>query len=242
MNLKNKKTVLNDDAAIYKHNENVGEKEKWQNMSKGQRWDYFKDYYLAKIVIIFIVLAVVGSIIHTMLTPKPDRVLSVAIINDYQYQQTYEKLQEDMNRVLDIDEETQQTVFDTGYAFGVGDYQSWQKFTMYNAVGDLDVVIMPQSIFVECAQGGCFSPVTELLPSDLYMSLSDYLLEEKLLDEDGNLIPDSETVLGISLETLSIYEGQERSEPMILAISAAPKNVENIAKFLRCLFFPEAMK
>ena len=30
MNLKNKKTVLDDDAALYSHREDVSEKEKWQ--------------------------------------------------------------------------------------------------------------------------------------------------------------------------------------------------------------------
>ena len=34
MNLKNKKTVLTDDAALYSHKEDVSEKEKWQSMSK----------------------------------------------------------------------------------------------------------------------------------------------------------------------------------------------------------------
>ena len=242
MNLKNKKTVLNDDAAIYKHVDNVSEKEKWKNMSSEQRWAYFRDYYFAKIIVTIIVVAVVGSILHTMLRPRLEMVLSVAIINDGFYQQTYEELQKDMEELLAIDEETQQTMFDTGYSFGNGDYQSWQKFTMYNAVGDLDAAIMPLSVFEECAQGGCFSPVAKLLPTDLYMDLSEYLLETKQQDEDGNLIPDSETVYGISLASVSLYEGQQRSEPMVLAISAAPDNVENIAKLLRFLFFQEEMK
>lgn len=239
MNLKNKKTVLTDEAAIYSHDENVSEKEKWQNLSKRQRWEYFRDYYLAKIVVTVIVLAVIGSILHTMLTPKPEVVLAVAVINDSLYQQTYDDLQEKMNEVLAVDEETQKLFFDTGYSIGSGDYQSWQKFTMYNAVGDLDVTILPVSIFEECAQGGFFSPVADLLPTDLYAALSEDMLETKLRDEDGNLIPDSETVFGISLEHIAIYEGQQRSEPMVLAINAAPSNVENILKFLRVLFGDE---
>lgn len=239
MNLKNKKTVLSDDAAIYKHSEEISEKEKWQGMSKQERWQYFKDYYLAKIVVTILVLAVIGSILHTMLTPKPEVVFSVAIINDSLYQQTYEKMQEDFNSLLALDAETQQTLFDTGYGFGNGDYQSWQKFSMYNAVGDLDVSIMPLSVFEEYAPGNFFSPVTELLPTDLYMALSEYMLETKRKDDDGNLIPDSETVYGISLESIRLYEGQQRTEPMVLTINAAPSNKENIEKFLRYLFFTE---
>lgn len=239
MNLKNKKTVLSDEAAIYKHDDNVSEKEKWQNLSNAQRWEYFRDYYLAKIVVTLIIIAVVGSILHTMLTPKPEMVLAVAVINDSMYQQTYDELQKKVNEVLAVDEETQKTMFDTGYYIGGGDYQSWQKFTMYNAVGDLDVTILPLSIFEECAQGGFFSPVAELLPTDLYMALSEYMLETQLRDEDGNLIPHSETVLGISMDKAVIFKGQQRAEPMVLAINAAPANVENIEKFLRVVFFEE---
>lgn len=241
MNLKNKKTVLNDEAALYSHREDVSEQEKWQNMTKKERWQYFKDYYLAKIVVTVIVLAVIGSILHTMLSPKPEVVLSVAVINDSPYYQTYENVQKEFDALLELDPETQKTLFDTGYSFE-NDYQSFQKFAMYNAVGDLDVTIMPLSVFETYAPQGFFSSVAELLPTDLYMSLSEYLLESKLKDNDGNLIPDSETVFGIKMDAVKIYEGQERLEPMVLAINAAPENVETIERFLRFLFFPDDVK
>lgn len=241
MNLKNKKTVLNDEAALYKHREDVSEKEKWENMSNKERWQYFADYYLARIVVTILVVAVIVSILHTMLTPKPEIVLSVAVINDSMYYQTYEEIQKEFDALLALDSKTQETLFDTGYSFD-NDYQAFQKFAMYNAVGDLDVTIMPLSVFETYAPQSFFSSVAELLPTDLYMSLSEYMLETKLKDEDGNLIPDSETVLGISLDTSWIYEGQQHSEPMVLAINAAPENKENIEKFLRFLFFPDDVK
>ena len=241
MNLKNKKTVLNDEAALYSHREDVSEKEKWQNLTGRERWQYFKDYYLAKIVVTILVLAVIGSILHTMLTPKPEVVLSVAVINDSMYYQTYEEVQKEFDALLALDTETQKTLFDTGYSFE-NDYQAFQKFAIYNAVGDLDVTIMPLSVFETYAPQSFFSSVAELLPTDLYMSLSEYLLETKLRDDDGTMIPDSETVFGIRLESAWIYEGQERSEPMVLAINAAPDNIGNIERFLRFLFFKDDVK
>ena len=50
MNLKNKKTTLGDDAALYSHREDVSEKEKWESMNSKERLRYFADYYLGKIV------------------------------------------------------------------------------------------------------------------------------------------------------------------------------------------------
>ena len=242
MNLKNKKTVLNDDAALYSHKEDVSEKEKWAAMSKKERWQYFADYYLGKIVVIIIVVAVVGSILHTMLTPKPEVVLSVAVVEDAVNQALYENLQVKFNEAIALDEETQQTVFDTAYNFSNGDYQSWQKFSMYNMVGDLDITLMSRSLFEEYAPGGYFSPVALHLSSGLYASLSEYLLETMQQDEEGNLIPDSETIYGIELSSTWLYDGLQKEEPMVLVINAAPENVENIERFLTLLFFPDDVK
>lgn len=242
MNLKNKKTVLNDDAALYSHKEDVSEKEKWANLSKKERWQYFVDYYLGKIVVTLIVVAVVGSILHTMLTPKPEVVLSVAVVNDSANQLLYDELQTKFNEVIELDAEKQQTVFDTGYSFNSYDYQSWQKFSMYNMVGDLDVSIMPQSYFEEYAPGDYFSPIAVHLSSGLYSALSEYFMETMQQDEDGNLIPGSEMVYGINLSSTWLYENQQREEDMILVINAAPENVSNIEKFLYLLFFPDDVK
>lgn len=242
MNLKNKKTVLNDDAALYSHKEDVSEKEKWQALSKKERWQYFADYYLGKIAAVVLILAVVGSILHTILTPKPEVVLSVAVVEDAANQLIYDDLQAQFNTMIALDEETQQTVFDTGYNFSNGDYQSWQKFSMYNMVGDLDVSIMPRSIFEEYAPGDFFSPVAAHLSSGIYGALSEYLLETKRQDDKGNLIPDSETVYGIDLSSTWLYASQQREEPMVLVINAAPKNVENIEKILTLLFFLDDVK
>jgi len=87
MNIKNKKTALSDDAALYSHKEDVSEQEKWASMTGKERWRYFADYYLGKIVVTVIILAVVGSILYTILTPKPEVVLSVAVVEDAVKQQ-----------------------------------------------------------------------------------------------------------------------------------------------------------
>lgn len=242
MNLKNKKTVLNDEAAIYHHSENVSEKEKWKNMNGKKRWEYFKEYYLMKLVIIVICVGLAGSLLHTMLTPKPEVVLSVAIINGAMYYDTCEAVQLEFDELLALDAEKQETLFDMGYDLTAGSYETMQKFSMYNAVGELDITLMPQSVFESYAPAGFFSPVTEYLPADLYGELSEFLVESQRNDEDGNLVPGSETVYGIRIDSTWPYEGQNREEPVILSINLAPSNLENVERFLRFLFFPEEVK
>ena len=239
MNLKNKKTVLGDDAALYSHKENVSEKEKWTSMKGKKRWQYFVDYYLWKIVAAVAAVAIVGSILYTMLRPKPEVVLSAAVVEDGVNVQVYEQIQEKFHQVIGLDEKTQETVFDTTYNFSNGDYQAWQKFSMYNMVGDLDITFLPKSLFEQYAPGGYFSPVAEHLSGSLYASLSDYLLETMQEDEEGNLLPGSETVYGIDLSDTWPFAGLQREEAMVLVINRAPENAENIEVLLTLLFFPD---
>lgn len=239
MNLKNKKTVLSDDAALYSHKEDVSEKEKWAAMKGKERWQYFADYYLWKIVVTVAVVAIVGSILYTMLSPKPEVVLSAAVVEDGANVLVYEQIQEKFQKAIGLNEETQQTVFDTTYNFSNGDYQAWQKFSMYNMVGDLDVTFLSKSLFEQYAPGGYFSPVAVHLSSGLYASLSDCLLETMQEDEEGNLIPGSETVYGIDLSGTWPYASLQREEPMVLVINRAPENAENIEVLLSVLFFPD---
>jgi hypothetical protein len=136
--------------------------------------------------------------------------LAVAVVNDAANQPVYDELQKKFEEYISLNPEEQQTVFDTGYTFNNYDYQSWQKFSMYNMVGDLDVSILPMTYFEEYAPGEYFSPVAMHLSSSLYGALSEYLLETQKTDDKGNLIPGSETVYGIDLSSTWLYQNLQK--------------------------------
>ena len=242
MNLKNKKTVLGDNAALYNNREGISEKEKWAAMNKKERLRYFVDYYLGKIVAIVAVVAVLIAFVVTMLRPVPERIFSLAVVEDAGNQALYDELQTKLEEVLEMDAENEEIIFDTSHLLSNGDYQSWQKYFLYNTVGDIDVSIMPKYVFEEYAPGNYFSLVSERLSSDLYVALEPYFVESLRRDEDGVIIPNSETIYGIDISSTWLYENVELQEPMILVINMAPKNVENIEKFLTFLFFPDDAK
>ena len=242
MNLKNKKTVLGDNAALYSHREDVSEKEKWSSMTTKERFRYFADYYLGKIVITIIVVGVLISIAVTMLRPRPEIMLSVAVVDDVVNQMVYDDLQARLDEILLTDTEKQETVFDTGYYLSSGDYQAWQKYSMLNMVGDLDVSLMPKSTFEKYAPGSHFSPISQCLSGSLYDALEPYLMEVSLKNDDGTVIPDSEVAYGIDLSSTWVYKNAEQKEPMVLVINLAPKHKENIDELLILLFFPDDAK
>ena len=241
MDLNGKKTVLNDESTIYKQKEELSEKEKIKRMTWLERLDYFRTYYLVKVIIVLIVVGVLSSIIYTALSPKPELVISVAVIDSAIPLEKTIELQENFETFIELDEETQQTLFEE-YDFKYEQKKALQKFVLYNASGDLDITIMPQSVFEKFAPLGHFAEITESLPTDLYMELSDYLVECKQEGDDGNLIEGSETVYGICLDSLGVLEGQELEESVILGIGVSTVNEESIENFIRFLFSSEQGK
>lgn len=239
MDVKNKKTTLSDEAALYHHREDVSEKEKWKNMSGRKRWEYFKSYYLLKVLGTILGVGVVVSILYTILAPKPETLLSVAIANGAMTQVQYLDVQKEFEAVLELNPETQKTVFDGGYDFEYDLYESMQKFAIYNAVGDLDVTILPLSVFEVYAPRGYFCQISEKLSTGLYLELSECLVECGLNDEDGNYIEGSEAMYGIRIDTTHVFEGYETDEPVVLVLNLATQRTDTIEKFLQYLFFPE---
>jgi len=236
MELRNKKTTLTDDAALYHHREDISEKEKWANMSGKERWEYFKSYYLLKILGILVAVAVVCSILYTMLAPKPEVMLSVAIADRAMTQDQYLKVQEEFDKIILTDPEKQETIFDGGYDFEYDLYQSMQKFAIYNAAGELDVTIMPLSVFEVYGPKGHFSKVSSKLSTELYLELQEYFAFCSLLDEDGKEIENSQAVYGIRLDQCPVFREFGTEEEVILAINMGTSKDAAIEKFLRYLF------
>lgn len=236
MNIENKKTVLNDEASIYSHNDDLSEKEKWKTMNGKQKWEYIKNYYLMKTIVVLFVVAFIGSILYTVLSPKPDLVFSLAVVDAAMTPDQMHQIQTEFEERIALDEKTQETCFDSGYYFREGEYESMQRFATYNAVGQLDVTVMPESIFERFAAAGHFASLAEKLPTDLYLELSPYLVECQMFDDDGTPIENSETMLGIRIDGTWLYEGAQVAEPIILAINLSSPNAENVMEFLRYLF------
>lgn len=239
MDIKNKKTTLSDEAALYNHREDISEKEKWSSMSGKERWEYFKNYYLMKVLGLTVAAVAVVSLLFTILSPKEETLLSVAIANGAMTQEQYLAVQKEFDSVLGTDGKKQKTIFDGGYDFEYDLYGSMQKFAIYNAVGELDVTIMPLSVFEVYAPKEFFAQIDKTVSAELCASLSETFVKCGLNDEDGNPIENSEGIYGIRIDGTRVYEGYEVKEPVILVINLASQKTGNVEKFLQYLFAQE---
>lgn len=83
INLKNKKTKLDEQAAIYeKRNEDESEKSKWKRMNRSERITHFKSYYLKPLVIVLAILCVGGYFFYHDVITKEEVVYRCAILNE----------------------------------------------------------------------------------------------------------------------------------------------------------------
>ena len=77
-----KKTALDDDASIYRKDRSRTEKQKWEEMDKKQRRQYFADYYLRKMLGMAAGIFAVFFLSWHFLKPADETVLYVAVVDE----------------------------------------------------------------------------------------------------------------------------------------------------------------
>ena len=90
-----KKTVLDDNASIYQKREEESEKQKWERMDKKQKAGYFLDYYLLKIIVGILLSILIIFLIWSVVRPKPETVLGIAIVDEQLAEQPKENFLEE---------------------------------------------------------------------------------------------------------------------------------------------------
>lgn len=235
MNLENKKTVLDDNASIYDHStDKLSDKEKFKQLNKKQRWQQFKDYYLAKIVIGIIAAVLLVSFGYSVFKEKPKAVIHVAVSDGAMPMDVIERVTAEFGEQVITDPKKQEIIIDNSYSFNSNFYNSLEAYGVLHAVGELHVSIMPKTVFEGLAMVGYFRNIDESGVSREFVdSISDLLVYVPRNDESGVTIEGSEAPYGVIISDSFLYEGLELSEPVVLAIHASCKDDAICETFLR---------
>lgn len=235
------KTTLDDNAEIYKHRETISERQKLSEMNFSEKVVYFKNYYLKKLIAALIMGGLIIWILVTVSTPKPDRVLNLAVSNFPFPQEIMDQMQTDLKELFDVKSENVAPYIDTSYDLKNFDYASLQKFTTYVFSGEIDIYIGPESTVQRYAMGESFLPLTDFLPTDLYSKFDkeDFLVCKTRLSED-EIEPSQATgpegVYGIYLKELALFDVFDaEADPPVLAVVATVKNKENAISYIKYL-------
>ncbi len=237
------KTRLDDNAEIYKRREPKTEKEKLSELDFSGKIEYFRNYYLKKLLATLLIGGILLWVIITIVTPKPEKVLNVALVNFPISQEDIQQMTSDLNEILEVDKETQQIVFDTSFDLKNLDYASAEKIMTYTFAGEIDIFIAPESEFLKYAFSNIMSPLTDLLPTDLYSTINadDFFICKTRLDDEE--LPSEaqgpEGVYGIYISEHPMFdfftEESVKSDPPVLGVIISGKNQENALAFIQYL-------
>lgn len=165
-----KNTVLNDEAYIYNHRNDETEGDKWKKMNGRQKLAYFNDYYRNKIIIILITVGILVSFFHTILSPRPEVVVSIAVVNDYWDESGLTKLSEDLSKHLELKDGEKKLQIDDSYFLkesGLGnEVANTQRLVAKIAAGDINIIIADKNKFDEFAMNETFLKISEVVSQD----------------------------------------------------------------------------
>ena len=229
-----KETRLNDNANIYQQrNENKSEKEKWKDMNRSERINYFKDYYLKKVLIGGILIVIIVSLCYTIWGPHTEPKLFIASVDLAMDSETCENVHKDLLDVFEVNHDNKdhsaiqidsELYYAIESAYGT---MATQKLLTYLMAGEIDLFIAPKDTFQFYAYKGYMAPLSEELPSQLFDSLTEHFYT--LTPEDET----SEQVYGIKLPGLNKYDSRNEpiSEPVIGIIVNAPHKKNTLKGF-----------
>ncbi len=232
-----KETVLDESASIYQKREEKSEKQKWSEMDKKAKWQYFNEYYRNKLIILIVGVVAGVWLLYSVVGPSVEQVLYVAVINDYWNDAASEALELDLKEYLNAHPKWEEVMIDDSYYF-LGDSstdasQYVQKLAAYIFAGDIDMIVADEEQFEVYATQDYFVNLQEVLPADLYELVKDSLVYYKSVNEENAV----EIPVGIRLGDSKVYASMNNyQESPLLGIMGNSEYIDNAVAAVRYFF------
>ncbi|MCR5829931.1 MAG: hypothetical protein K6F93_06275 [Lachnospiraceae bacterium] len=182
-----KKTTLSDDSKIYQKREERSAKETFKSLNKKEKWQYFKDYILGKLLL---GIAIVGILIYagvTIFGPKVEPVFYGAVFANPFTERDLDKFKGGFSERVINDPDLEGVYFDTGFTMGDGgDSAGRYKFVTLLGAAEIDALISPMDELVADVNGEACVDLRTILPDELYKRVEDKLfwIEPEVFDYD----------------------------------------------------------
>lgn len=224
---------LEADAEIYNSKRiDPTASERWKMMTKAEKKQYFKDYYLKFTIIGVIVLIISSYIIYTLVKPPKKDEFYVALFNTYVSHDDEDNFQKDFGSYLG-DKVDQDRIFLKSYQ---DSFLSEIEVDSFFEKRRYDVFITNENRFKTFAKTDNYAVLSDVLPKDLYNKLNDKILlsnDTKLKDKV------KQYPFGISLKDskYTFYDeyGNKIEDP-VLGIVGNSKRMKRSVQFIKYLF------
>ncbi len=231
-----KQTRLSENAQIYQQRKEQTEKEKLKEMPFKKKAAYLWEYYKLHALAAIIVIATVTYMVKEIVTPNIEPQLYAAFINNTIDETVLEEYEQKFSELLMINPEREEVVINPQfYLSGDSNYamDMRQVLSTYVAAQEVDIIIAPKSEFETFSYYGYMYSLSDLLPTDLYSSLSDYFYIG--LQEDNT----EEKVYGIYMNETELFKNYSKAteeDPYILGVIGNTTHLENSIEFIQFLF------
>lgn len=232
MNIENKKTALDDDAAIYQKRDNSFQKKDLSGMGVKGKAGYFKDYYLKTVVVVALIAAFVIYMVYTIFFRNEETILSVAFLDEASITDT-EAFNEKMRVSYGLTDDSELLEIAD---YDLDDNAMLMKFTALTAAQSVDVMICPRETFEKYSGLGYFEDLSEILPDSLYDEVSGRIVEasEVERDVDGAVVETLPAApYGIDISGNRLYDDcGGGGDDSILCIVTGAGHMDNAIKFV----------
>ena len=214
----NKKTILDDNASIYKKHSDRPKKESLKKMSKEEKWQYFKDYYLKKVIVSIVIIIGIGYFLNIMVFNKTTDILAIGLFGGIEINNK-EEVQEELRSVLEITNEKD--------VISIKSLQENDR-RLFDLMGAdaIQLLIMNEDDFKSLSEKGALTD----------NSLNNKFVMAKVteLDDKGNIASISdEAPYGIKIDDKVLLNGEIYSdEDIYIGILIDSKNTENAKQAL----------
>ena len=224
----NKKTILDDNASIYKKHSDRPKKEPLKKMSKEEKWQYFKDYYLKKVIVSIVIIIGIGYFLNIMVFNKTTDILAIGLFGGIEINNK-EEVQEELRSVLEITNEKD--------VISIKSLQENDR-RLFDLMGAdaIQLLIMNEDDFKSLSEKGALTDFSTILNEEEYNSLNNKFVMAKVteLDDKGNIASISdEAPYGIKIDDKVLLNGEIYSdEDIYIGILIDSKNTENAKQAL----------
>lgn len=248
LNTKGKKTSLTEEASIYqKRQDDLSDKERMKNMTGKQKRDFFKTYYLPKLLIILAVAGVVFYIVWVDFINKSHIYMRCAILNESITDSTLTEFSDRFTESMKIDYKKNRASFymyytrsDVAREMGADTGSDLSEISSRLVANSLDCMIASyedvENIYLK---NGFIMNLNDFLSKNEKEALKPYLITKK--DE-----PDK--VIGISLKDCKKYQAlftgrtPITKEPVLYVITNATDEGKNYVKQLIHYLYSDKLK
>lgn len=208
------------------------EREKLKNASLNQKLEFFWDYYKWPAVSVMIVLAVIGSFVHSAVMSK-DVILSGICLNCYQssFEPRFDTLTEAFLQDQNLDPSEFAVEINTSLIYAPGDenaaetnYQTVQRIGAQITAKDLDFAVGNLEAMLEFAYTDTFCDLSLLLSEEELARYEPYLLYVDLAVVEAVLDQPQADIQWLDCKS---PEKMERPVPVLIDMSSCGALMEN---------------